>query len=117
MAISYSTHYKALLRLGGPIIIGQLGVIIQGIADSVMVGHYSAHALSAAGFVNHIFTLALVTGMGFSYGLTPVVSRLFSEGKTDKAVQGLKNSIAANLGISAILMVALTILYLNIDKG
>ena len=116
MAISYSTHYKALLRLGGPIIIGQLGVIIQGIADSVMVGHYSAHALSAAGFVNHIFTLVLVTGMGFSYGLTPVVSRLFSQGKTDKAVQGLKNSIAANLGISAILMVALTILYLNIDK-
>lgn len=116
MGITYGTHYKALLKLGGPIIIGQLGVILQGIADSVMVGHYSADSLSAAGFVNHIFNLALVFGMGFSYGLTPVVSRLFSQGKIEKAAQGLKNSILANLGISAIIVLCLTILYLNIDK-
>lgn len=114
--ITYKAHYKALLHLGGPIIIGQLGVILQGIADSVMVGHYSSASLSAAGFVNHIFNLALVFGMGFSYGLTPVISRLFSQNKIEKAAQGLKNSILANLGISAIIVLCLTILYLNIDK-
>ncbi len=114
--ITYKAHYKALLHLGGPIIIGQLGVILQGIADSVMVGHYSSASLSAAGFVNHIFNLALVFGMGFSYGLTPVISRLFSQNKIEKAAQGLKNSILANLGISVIIVLCLTILYLNIDK-
>lgn len=114
--ITYKAHYKALLRLGGPIIIGQLGVILQGIADSVMVGHYSSASLSAAGFVNHIFNLALVFGMGFSYGLTPVISRLFSQNKIDNVAQGLKNSILANLGISAIIVLCLTILYLNIDN-
>ena len=114
--ITYKQHYKALLRLGGPIIIGQLGVILQGIADSVMVGHYSTASLSASGFVNHIFNLALVFGMGFSYGLTPIVSRLFSQNKIDKTSQALKNSILANLGIAAIILVCLSALYLNIDK-
>ncbi len=38
---TYKTHYKALLYLGIPIIIGQLGVIVLGFADTLMVGRYT----------------------------------------------------------------------------
>ena len=34
----YKTHIKSLLLLGIPIIIGQLGNIVTGLADTVMVG-------------------------------------------------------------------------------
>ena len=50
--------------------IGQLGTIILGFADTMMIGHHSAAELSAAGFVNTIFNLAIIFGLGFSYGLT-----------------------------------------------
>ena len=34
----YKQHYKALIFLGLPIVIGQLGVIILGFADTLMIG-------------------------------------------------------------------------------
>lgn len=68
---TYREHYKALFYLGLPIIIGQLGVIILGFADTLMVGHHSTMELAAASFVNNLFTLCIIFSTGFSYGLTP----------------------------------------------
>ena len=38
---TYKGHYKALFYLGLPIVIGQMGVIVLGFADTLMVGHHS----------------------------------------------------------------------------
>lgn len=67
-------HYKATLRLGIPIAIGQIGVIIMGFADTMMVGRYATEALASASFVNSVFNLISFLIMGYSYGLTPLVS-------------------------------------------
>ena len=53
-----TTHYKALLKLGIPIVIGQLGMIVLGFADTLMIGHHSTEDLAGASFVNNIFNLA-----------------------------------------------------------
>ena len=37
----YKLYYKSLVMLGVPIIIGQLGAIITGLADTIMVGQHS----------------------------------------------------------------------------
>ena len=73
---SYQSHYKNLLLLGIPVIIGQLGNIIMGIVDTLMIGHYGTMELGAASFVNSIFTLIIISAMGFTYGLTPLVGAL-----------------------------------------
>ena len=44
----YPYHYRSLLSLGLPIMIGQLGMIILGFADTMMVGHHSTTELGAA---------------------------------------------------------------------
>ena len=84
-AINYKRHYKELIYLGVPIIIGQIGTIILGFADTMMIGHHSANELSAAGFVNNLFNLAIIFGLGFSYGLTPIVGSLFGKGADKEA--------------------------------
>ena len=38
---TYREHYKALFFLGLPIVIGQIGVIVLGFADTLMIGHHS----------------------------------------------------------------------------
>ena len=48
---TYREHYKALFYLGLPIVIGQIGVIILGFADTLMIGHHSTIELGAASFV------------------------------------------------------------------
>lgn len=114
--ISYKKHYKALFYLGIPIIIGQVGIIILGFADTLMIGHHSANELSAAGFVNNLFNLAIIFGLGFSYGLTPIVGALYGRKDYIHAGGSLKNSLVANLLIGVFLSIVMGILYLNLDK-
>ena len=111
-----NTHYRALLGLGLPIVIGQIGVIVLGFADTIMVGHHSSVELAAASFVNNMFNLAIIFSTGFAYGLTPVVGRLFGEKKTFETGQVLKNSLLANTVLAALVCVLLLALYLNLDR-
>lgn len=113
---TYKEHYHALIKLGFPIIIGQFGIIVLGFADTLMVGHHSTIELAAASFVNNIFTLVILFGTGFSYGLTPIVGSFFGKGDTSAAGQALRNSLVANLFIAFLLTFIMFLFYLNVDQ-
>ena len=63
---TYKQHYTSLLRLGTPIVIGQIGIIILGFADTFMIGHYGTLELGAAAFVISVFGLAIIFSPGFA---------------------------------------------------
>lgn len=112
----YPYHYRSLLSLGIPIMIGQLGMIILGFADTMMVGHHSTTELGAASFVNNIMNLVIITATGFSYGLTPIVGGLFGREELPQAGKALRSALLANLMAGAIMMAALAILYFNVGN-
>lgn len=112
----YAGHYKALLKLGTPIVIGQLGMVVLGLADTLMIGHHSTDELAAASFVNQVFNLAIIFSTGFSYGLTPVVGGLYGQGRLPQVGQALKNSLLANMLIGILLTVLMLVLYLFVEK-
>ena len=109
-------HYSTLLSIGIPIMIGQFGMIVLGFADTMMVGHHSTTELGAASFVNNIINLAIITGTGFSYGLTPVVGGLFGRRELPEAGQALRCSLLANTLAAFVMMAVLAVLYLNIGN-
>lgn len=109
------SHYSATLRLGVPIAIGQLGVIILGFADTLMVGRYSTDALAASAFVNNLFTLFTFLLMGYSYGLTPIVSALFGQGKLAEAGEQLKPALLSGTVFCLLLMAVWGIAYFNLE--
>ena len=113
---SLTAHYKELTRLGFPIVIGQLGIIFVSFADTFMVGRHGTNDLAAASFVNNMFNLAIIFATGFSYGLTPIIGKLFGKGKLHDAGGMLKNALVANGSIALALMAAMTVLYLNIGN-
>ena len=112
----YATHYRALLSLGLPIVVGQLGQIVLGFADTLMIGHHSTEELGAAAFVNTMFTLVLITALGFSYGLTPVVGTYFGQEQSGRIGETVKNALAANGVVVAGLMLLMTALYANLHR-
>lgn len=116
LPLPYTEHFRKLTALGIPIIIGQLGMIILGFADTLMIGHYSTESLGAASFVNNLFNLVIIGSTGFSYGLTPIIGEL--TGANDKPGIGgkLKNALLANFSVACIFTLAMAILYLHIDK-
>lgn len=112
----HTHHYKALFKLGIPIVIGQLGMIVLGFADTLMIGHHSTDDLASASFVNNMFNLVIISGTGFAYGLTPVVGSLFGGGQHQAVGRALKNGLLAN-GLTGLLFTVLMgILYLNIHR-
>lgn len=96
--------------------IGQLGMIILGFADTMMVGHHSTTELGAASFVNNIINLVIITATGFSYGLTPIVGGLFGREELPQAGRALRCALLANLMAGVIMMAALGILYFNVGN-
>ena len=110
------THYKALFKLGLPIVIGQLGMIVLSFADTLMIGHHSTEGLAGASFVNNMFNLAIIFATGFSYGLTPIVGSLFGQGKQSEVGRTLKNALLANGLIGILLTLVMGVLYLNIHR-
>lgn len=112
----YPEHYRSLLSLGLPIMIGQLGMIVLGFADTMMVGHHSTTELGAASFVNNIINLAIITGTGFSYGLTPIVGGLFGRRELPEAGQALRCSLIANMLATVVMAVVLVALFLNLGN-
>ncbi len=116
MQLKQRHRYNEILTLGVPIIIGQLGTIVLGFADTLMIGHHSTRELAAAALVNNIFGLVLLFYLGFSYGLTPVVGRLFGMGRYDDIGRKVKNALIANMLVGAMLVMLMIVLYFNLGR-
>ena len=112
----YRLHYRETIRIGVPIVLGQLGVVIVGLADNIMVGQYATDHLAASSFVNSVFNIPIFFGLGFSYGLTPLVGQFFGRGDRFRVGGLLRNSLLANFGIGILLSLVMGIIYLNVDQ-
>ncbi len=110
------SHSRPLLTLGLPIVIGQVGTIVLGLADTLMVGHHSMHELAAASFVNTILNLFVFIALGYSYGITPIIGALFGSGSHHEIGRALRTGVLANLLLGGVLVAVLMVLWLNLDK-
>ena len=113
---TYGSHYKALAKLGIPIVIGQVGMVVLSFADTLMIAKHSTHGLAAASFVNNIFILAIVFSAGFTYGLTPVIGSLWGKGETKSIGGVVKNSLFINTLLAIGLSLIMVLLYFNIHR-
>lgn len=107
--------YKELLNIGLPIILGQVGVIIVSFVDNMMVGRYATDHFAAASFVNNLYALVYVLGIGFAYGLTPLVTTAWTLGKEYKAGALLRHSLVLNLALALISVLVMGGLYFRLD--
>ncbi|MDE6651265.1 MAG: MATE family efflux transporter [Paramuribaculum sp.] len=106
----------AIIKLGVPILIGQLGMIIVGFADTKMVGLYSTEALASASFVNNLFNVCIFACVGFTYGLTPLIGALFSQKRLDAIGNTLRNGVVINVLFALLLTAIMTVVYLNLHR-
>lgn len=116
VSVNSSSYTRQLLKIGIPIMIGQLGIIVVGFADNIMVGHHSSAELAAASFVNNLFNLSIMFGLGFSYGLTPIIGTLVGGNKVAQAGRMLRNSLYVNGILGFLLMGAMTVVYTNVGN-
>lgn len=106
---SYSYHFKRTLKLAYPVAIGQLGHVMLGVVDSMMVGRVSAESLAAASLVNGLVFLVVVFGLGMTLAITPLVA--IARGKDDFKRCGiiLRQGLLINFVVSLLLSILIYI--------
>lgn len=113
---TYLPEYKNLTRLGFPVLITQLGIIVVGFADTMMVGAYGLDELASAAFVNSLFMVVTVMQIGFATGLTPLIGALFGKGDRHKAGRVMRAGLQVNVAMSLGFSVLMGILYFYTDR-
>ena len=112
----YRGDYRNLITLALPIIIGQLGGIITGLADTLMVGWHSTEELAASSFVNNVINAFIITGTGFSFGFTPLIGGELAQRRHWAVGRLLRNSLVANLTTAALTVAILMGIYFNLGR-
>ncbi len=72
---------RDIMKLGWPVLIGQLAVMANGVIDTVMAGRLGPTDLAAVGIGSSIYFSVFVTLMGVLIALTPVVAQLYGARK------------------------------------
>lgn len=112
----YTSNYRSIIRLGLPILVGQLGMIVVGFADNIMVGRYSTDALASASFVNNLFNVAIFCCIGFTYGLTPLAGSLFGRKQFKEIGAVMRTGLWLNIAFSLLVISVMTAIYFNVDR-
>ncbi|NVK27890.1 MAG: MATE family efflux transporter [Flavobacteriia bacterium] len=98
------SEYNKSLSLAYPVMIGSLGQILVGTADSIMVGQTGPIPLAAISFANSLLAIPLVFGIGIAYGLTPLVANADGSGNVRKASRLFKNGLFVNVAIGLLIV-------------
>lgn len=80
----FAGEASSTLRLGLPLITGQLAAVGMSAVDALMAGHYSADVLGAVAVGVSLWTLAVVIAIGLMLALPPSVSQLLGAGRRDE---------------------------------
>jgi MATE family multidrug resistance protein len=72
---------RDLVRLGWPVLVAQVAVMLYGVVDTIMAGRYSTVDLAAVGIGGSIYITVFVTMMGVLLALTPVAAQHFGAGR------------------------------------
>ncbi|MGI4863119.1 MAG: MATE family efflux transporter [Janthinobacterium lividum] len=80
------SHLRPTILLAYPVVLSQLGHVLVGVCDSVMVGRTGKLPLDAVGMGVSVTTLLLVLGLGISMGSVPRVAA--ANGRGDDELLG-----------------------------
>lgn len=110
-------HYRKeileTIRLSLPIVIGQLGLVLMGVADTVQVGVLGAAPIAAAGFVNSVFWVVCIVGVGSMMVIGPQVAAAKTQGNFAECGRILKSGLLLGAGWGLLIAVAFAVLAHN----
>ena len=103
--MTYKEHLLNTLNLAYPVIIGQLGFIMMGVVDSLMVGSLGPAPLAAASLGNSLTIIIFIVGIGISFAVTPLVAISIGAKKYSECGIYFRQSLLVNLTVGLILTI------------
>lgn len=80
----YIVECNQILKLAYPIVLSQIGSFIVQLSDTIMVGSIGPTQIAAVAFAGNIYFFLYIFSIGLTFGITPIVGKLFTQGNTVK---------------------------------
>jgi len=106
---NYTKEFNYNLRLAYPVMIGQLGHVLVGLADNIMVGRLGATQLAAVSLGNSLVFIALSLGIGFTFAITPLVAEADGAGDVDKGRHDFQHGLLLSTIMGVVMFVFLVL--------
>jgi len=103
----YTSEFKKNLHIAYPVMIGQLGHVLVGLADNLMVGKLGAASLAAVSLANSIIFIALSLGIGFTFAITPLIAEADGENNIENGRSYFQHGMILSTVLGIILFVIL----------
>jgi MATE family multidrug resistance protein len=100
---NYTKEFSKNLNIATPVMLGQLGHVLVGLADNIMVGRLGAAPLAAVSLGNSLIFIALSVGIGFSFAITPLIAEADGAKNIEKGRSYFQHGIVM-CGISGLLL-------------
>lgn len=97
-----------MLALAIPVVTAEIGWIMMGIVDTIMVGPLGPAAIGAVGVGSTLFMTGAVFGIGLLMGLDTFVAQSFGAGRIQECHRWLFNGLALGAMFSIPLMLAVS---------
>ncbi|MEQ8715228.1 MAG: MATE family efflux transporter [Cyclobacteriaceae bacterium] len=104
--MTYKEHFLQNITLAYPVMLSQLGHVVVGVADSIMVGQLGTEELAAVSLGGAPFYVVMLFGIGVSYALTPLVAA--SDGQNQQS--GIRSLLKHAVILDAVFGVLLFLL-------
>ena len=101
------SELRSMVRLALPIVVVQLGQMLMGVVDTVMVGRVSAEAMAAIALGNLYFFGASIFGMGVLLALDPLVAQAVGAGDQAGIARGVQRGLVIAVALSVLATVLL----------
>lgn len=105
----YARHFRETLSLSFPVIIGQVGFMLMGFIDNLMIGDVSYVHLSAASLANGIFFIVTIIGIGIIMAITPLIAEMHAAGNHEAVRQYFQQGTYVSV-IQGLIFVLLNVL-------
>ena len=100
---NFKQHINNTFILAYLVVIGQLGIVLMGVVDSLMVGKLGPAPLAAASLGNGMTFLILILGIGLSFAVTPLVAIAVGAGKFEECGIYFRQSLLVNSVFSVVI--------------
>ncbi|MCK4754925.1 MAG: MATE family efflux transporter, partial [Calditrichia bacterium] len=105
--MNYSKELNETVKLAYPVIIGQLGHMMMGVVDSVMVGEIGAAPLAASSIAHGLFMLFMIFGIGVSMAISPLTAMVIGAKKYSECGIVFRQGLLVNIIIGIVLTIAI----------
>lgn len=102
-----ASEWRALTAIAVPVVVVQVGMMLMGVVDTLMVGHVSANALASTALGNLYFFNAIVIAMGALLVLDPLVSQAVGANDPPAITRAVQRGMLLSLVLGAFSMLAM----------